>query len=572
MVFGNVPKLHGLFTVGILAAITAVPIGCGDDQFSGCEASRTCPPKGKGGAAGNGGEAGGGDTGGTSGSGGSAGADEGGAGSGGAGDDQGPTVDSFTPTDGSSDVERDIEVTAELSEPIDESTVTETSVTLEGPDGEVPGTLSVDENVISFVPDRPLYLLGTYTFTIGGTVADLAGNTLAEAASAEFQVRDGRWGAIETPFGRTPRYMDAFARNAAGDVIIAGGQPAEPTIWTALYTANENSWAPEELTLAEQVSLPSNSDGLDIDPQRRVAMSWLGTTSGWYRFTEDEGWDDMGALPNYAVVAVTSEGLATAAWVRDGTLSARTLDLADGALGAVTPLWSSQPPTATDIKLVASLERVALFERTPGTSGQQITVAWRDPISGWGSREPIASAADISGIWAAASAENGSIVVIWMEGMQIWSRIYEREADTWTRPLLITNESTVPSFGSPQMAAGNIGMQLYVSSTAYGAYYQHGVGWIQSSIVDLAELGVGDFTSGFGVQMAMDGRGNLLAIGHTGCRRYIPGEGWQSAVEHGLDLGPWRMWTATQPDGSFVAITHELTANDEIIPAIVRFE
>ena len=40
MALGNVPKLHGL--VGILAAVCALPVGCGD-EFEGCEASRTCP-------------------------------------------------------------------------------------------------------------------------------------------------------------------------------------------------------------------------------------------------------------------------------------------------------------------------------------------------------------------------------------------------------------------------------------------------------------------------------------------------------------------------------------------------
>ena len=67
MVFRNVPKLHGLVGCGVLIAAAAVPIGCGDDEFSGCEASRTCPPA-KGGDTG-GGEGGDSNTGGSSGSG-----------------------------------------------------------------------------------------------------------------------------------------------------------------------------------------------------------------------------------------------------------------------------------------------------------------------------------------------------------------------------------------------------------------------------------------------------------------------------------------------------------------------
>src|SRR5687767_6570632 len=92
MVFRNVPRLHGLVGCGALIAAAAVPIGCGDDEFSGCEASRTCPPA-KGGDTG-GGEGGDSSTGGSSGSGagrsGSGGSDAGGsAGSGGTSGDAG---------------------------------------------------------------------------------------------------------------------------------------------------------------------------------------------------------------------------------------------------------------------------------------------------------------------------------------------------------------------------------------------------------------------------------------------------------------------------------------------------
>ena len=66
VVLGNVPKLHGLFVVGILAAAASFSAGCGS-QFEGCKASRTCKPN-TGGASGTGGESGGGsETGGTSG-------------------------------------------------------------------------------------------------------------------------------------------------------------------------------------------------------------------------------------------------------------------------------------------------------------------------------------------------------------------------------------------------------------------------------------------------------------------------------------------------------------------------
>jgi hypothetical protein len=192
---------------------------------------------------------------------------------------------------------------------------------------------------------------------------------------------------------------------------------------------------------------------------------------------------------------------------------------------------------------------------------------------GWSDPAPIATAADITSIWSSQSDGDGNIVVIWLEGTQIWSRIYQRSLDTWTRALLVASASTSATFGQPQMAAGNVAMPMALDSTTYAAFYQRGIGWIQSSIVDLTALGAGDFTSGdFGLQMSMDSRGNVLAVGHTGYRRYSSHGGWQPVIEHGLGLGVWRLWMAAAPDGSVVAVTHDLTLSDEFIPEVVRFE
>src|SRR5689334_8073501 len=102
MNFGNVSKLYGVLAA--LAGIAALPLGCSGDDFTGCAATRTCPPRNTGGA--NGEAGGGSDTGGssgtssgkggTSGNGGTAGIDEGGSG-GAPDDDEPPTIVEFAP-------------------------------------------------------------------------------------------------------------------------------------------------------------------------------------------------------------------------------------------------------------------------------------------------------------------------------------------------------------------------------------------------------------------------------------------------------------------------------------------
>ena len=86
----GVSRLQGSIGAGVLLAAISAPVGCVDDQFTGCKASRTCPPKPDGGSAvasggGEGGE-GPGPTSGSSGSGGRGGS-SGASGAGGAAGD-----------------------------------------------------------------------------------------------------------------------------------------------------------------------------------------------------------------------------------------------------------------------------------------------------------------------------------------------------------------------------------------------------------------------------------------------------------------------------------------------------
>jgi hypothetical protein len=113
-----------------------------------------------------------------------------------------------------------------------------------------------------------------------------------------------------------------------------------------------------------------------------------------------------------------------------------------------------------------------------------------------------------------------------------------------------------------------------VDAKIYGALYQQGVGWVENSIVELDQLGSIDpnHQGGAAIDVSIDGRGNMLALGSSAYQRYVFGLGWLPPVNHSMTLGPWRLWTATSLDGAVLAITHELTSNDEMIPQVARFE
>jgi hypothetical protein len=222
MVFHNDPRLHGLFGCGVLIAAAAVPIGCGDDQFSGCEASRTCPPA-KGGDTGSGGEAGGPDTGGTSGSGsgrsGSGGGGTGGAtsGSGGTSGDSGaagspdgqggeggsdepdttpPTIVSVSPENGEIGVRADANLVVTFSEPMDRVSTQAGYQSTDIPAGAVAFSWNADSTVLTVNPATDLsYAEGgdlnvvarSFAVQVTDTAEDEAGNRLAANLEWSFQ-------------------------------------------------------------------------------------------------------------------------------------------------------------------------------------------------------------------------------------------------------------------------------------------------------------------------------------------------------------------------------------------------
>ncbi len=98
-----------------------------------------------------------------------------------------PTVTDRSPLADATGVAVDVTVTAELSEALDPATVTATSVTLAAGSTAVPASVDYDEltDTISLDPTADLAPGTTYTVSLGTTIEDLAGNTLA-ATSWDF--------------------------------------------------------------------------------------------------------------------------------------------------------------------------------------------------------------------------------------------------------------------------------------------------------------------------------------------------------------------------------------------------
>jgi len=585
MALCKIRKLHGL--IGLLATISALPVACGD-KFEGCEASRTCPPPndaGEGGENGNtggtspsgGNTSGGTESGGTSGSSGSsgsgglAGSDDGGAGAGGgSGDTDPPTVVSFTPSDGDTEIERDVTVTIVMSEAIDASTVTSTSVMLEGPNGIVPGVLHVEGNTLSFAPDAPLILLGSYTITLSDAITDQAGNTLVNAQDAQFRVRDGKMSEIAYPFGNTTsRLVTRLQSNAFGDVVVGMDQrPGLTNVHASTYVAEDQRWTPV-------TSLPGAHGyalSVALDASGRAAVAWgTPTTSfGWSRLTDDAQWIPAGALPFYPYMSATASGrtFALALGMPEVGVQSQTLDLSDGTVGSdlmpLAGLGSCADP-------VAAKERVALICIRSMSNETELVALWNIG-STWGPPERIASGVDFPS-FRADSDEQGNLVVVWREADEIRSRVYENASGDWTPNQLLATTSTIATIRELDITAGHAMVGVDSLEPAEGIWamvYEPGSGWLETSKVRLDDPG----TSGYNVAVSIDAFGNGLAVWHSELRhrRYRANEGWQPVDDLGTNVEEYFIFADGAPDGSVLVVANDVATNPNGIPVAVRFE
>jgi hypothetical protein len=379
------------------------------------------------------------------------------------------------------------------------------------------------------------------------------------------------------PFGETvSRWIDKAQRNSYGDVVIGVTRTANPpSVYGAVYSAEDNRWTASE-ELNGGVAPAFYVYGLAIDRDRRAVVNWCPSTGtsmcDWSRFSGDTWLSGSG--PAVDAIAATSDGLATGIVWDDALMGyvSRTQDLSTGTFGPAAP--TSIPRESWIALPIASLGRVALFATRPTASGHEIIVSWKDGNS-WGTPEPFASIVEYPS-FAADSDEEGNIIFAWTNGDEIWSRIYQRAVDEWTRPLIIATTSPNPILGRPDITAGNAIVTFNTfdpDPSTWAAIYEPGVGWIENAIVRLDS----EWTGG-SVGATMDPRGNALAVwdpeqSDFQYRRYVAGAGWQARSSTEDRVNPYMLWSAVAPDGTILAAaTRSEAIGSGAVPCAKRFE
>lgn len=231
------------------------------------------------------------------------------------------SVVDVTPPSGAIDVERDVPIVVTFSAAVDPESVTTSAFEVVGVNGPIAGTLTVEDEVITFRPERRWHLHSEVTVKVSTDLKGSRGERLAEGAESSFFVRDGEFG-VPALLSPDTSVNVVSAGNKAGDVIVAW-QDAESThIAVTVFDAAVGSWT-EVVELSNgavnwrpQVAINALGDALAVWDDGATAS----TAAGWSRYSRESGWSapktlDRTAHPGSAIaVALADDGLAVGLW------------------------------------------------------------------------------------------------------------------------------------------------------------------------------------------------------------------------------------------------------------------
>jgi len=503
----------------------------------------------------------------------------------------------FNPTV-STDVPRNTEISATLSEALLATTVTDSNLRITRIGVAVPGSLNYDatKNKISFAPTRALDLLANYTVTAGTGLKDLAGNGLAAEKSWSFRTVDGGW---EAPHELEPATATAdqavTAQDGQGNTVVAW--MSRPTggfyeIRTAVQSAG-GSWSSGS-TLSTPGTYNALFPQLRFDNQGNGLALWMqaddaGAEVWSSRFSKGSGWQaptrlDRTVGSSYAPsLAIDADGNAFAVWGKRETQygnsdiwSARFTPA--GGWQAAVRLGSSanigtydqaeQPQVAVDATGNAYVLWIQRASNAPvWVARYQAGSGWQPAVSlgaarlgePYGPRLAVSSSGQVMALW---NSYDGSAY-----RFDLWWSVLATPGGSWTSPALLEDDDTGDALSQAVVAdsAGNFHAIWRQSIPVYGfelvhRQYTPGSGWNTATTISTRN---GSYQNR-APSLVADRNGNLMALWGVGfggaeegtfARRYAAGEGWRSTLRVSATGGRAAISTSldVQADGSIAA-------------------
>ncbi|MCP5502809.1 MAG: DUF1566 domain-containing protein [Leptospiraceae bacterium] len=160
-----------------------------------------------------------------------------------------PTVSSVYPTDGSTGIGIDANITATFSETLLSSSVTATSFLLKQGASIIPAAVSLNGTLATLNPDSNLTGNTTYTVILTTAIKDAAGNALASNYTWSFTSGTAISGAVETPTFSPNAGHYSTAQNITISTATTGASiyyttdETTPTASSTLYTTPIHIWS-----------------------------------------------------------------------------------------------------------------------------------------------------------------------------------------------------------------------------------------------------------------------------------------------------------------------------------------
>lgn len=247
-----------------------------------------------------------------------------------------PTANTFTPANGSVNVETDTLVSTVFSEKMSAGTVNSSNFTLEKSNGTfVDAMVNYDatNDTVSLIPSSTLGLLTTYTALLNSNITDLTGNALT-STQWQFTTRDGSWQsaqAIEVDGGNAIFPQIAFDSSGNALAVWQQSDVTNRNIWSNRYTSGIGWGTAQKIESDDAGS--AQYPQIAVDSSGNALAVWYQYDGTKYniwsnRYTSGSGWgtaqkiesDDAGDA-RVPQIAFDSSGSALAVWRQfDGTL------------------------------------------------------------------------------------------------------------------------------------------------------------------------------------------------------------------------------------------------------------
>jgi hypothetical protein len=455
-----------------------------------------------------------------------------------------PTVITVTPMNNLMDVDRNTAITAEFSEDILGTSLTNTSFLVQA-SAPVDATVIFDgSRKATLIPDNPLEPLTDYVATLTTAVTDLSGNPLETDYQWSFSTSGDGW---QTPvsledYVSGDGVVPKIVMNESGIGVAAWRQTfgVRDTIAVAYYTQT-NGWSQAELFEFNELPGTVRDFDLAINEGSTAMLVW-----------EQEG-ADRDTMSLYAIEFTLNNG-----WGVPNEISS-VVNFGFGSLFGFT-----RPQITLDDNGHSIVVWLQIDEGV-----ETILANSYDPVDGWGTPERIET--------LPFSAESGPKIDIDDDGnaLAVWSHRSSGDyllrgaryvpTTGWTEP--VTIENIRDQFSPPTVAVDGDGNAMVVWTQLDLAFmsvkaksYTLTDGWGETEFIENSDAG-----SATSPQIEFDGRGNAIAVWlqndetasfatdpNIYANHYSPANGWgdEEQIEH----------TSNQSAG---AHTPKIDINDE---------